>query len=81
MGHDPRWCFDHGIEVYEFRVPETGARVWIPVTAHLAVVGAQRMTYGALARARSTHPGAEFKRRLVPRRTPEGGYEWEERRA
>jgi hypothetical protein len=79
MGHDPRWCFEHGVEVWEFRVPDTGARISIPVTTALVAVATPlRVLRGATAQARSENPAAAFRRRLVPHKGEDGVYEWRE---
>lgn len=79
MAHDPRWCHEHRVEVWEFRVPDSGARITIPVaTDAVTEATISRVLRGTTAQARVRNPGAEFRRRLLPYRTDDGGYEWRE---
>lgn len=78
-GHDPRWCHEHGVEVWQFRASDTGERISIPVTMTLvAAANPLRVLVGATAQARLVNPMASFRRRLVPYRSEDGGYEWRE---
>lgn len=77
MAHDAQWCYRYTIQVFEFRVPETGERFTLPVTEQLiASSDPGRLHKLMLRKARGSHPSADFRRRMAPQRTEDGGYEW-----
>jgi hypothetical protein len=79
MAHDPRWCHQHGVQVWEFRVPETGRRLTIPVTESLiALADPARLQRQVVAQARRVSPTAQYRRRLAAFQNGEGEYEWRE---
>lgn len=77
MVHDPRWCHEHGVEVWQFRVPDSGQRVDIPVTSALVtVISVERVMRTTTARARQQFPEAVFRRRLLPTQSVDGEFVW-----
>lgn len=79
MPHDPRWCFEHSIQVFEFRVPATGQQLTFPVTeSRIALADPDRLQRHVVALAQGVNPEAQFRRRLVPYQTGAGDFAWRE---
>jgi hypothetical protein len=79
MAHDPSWCFWHKMQVFEYRVPETGLRFTVPVTEKLAASAESDRLYRIMLRAaHGMHATAEFRRRLAAHKTEDGEYVWRE---